>query len=54
MGNGETLMKLELLMRKKGGRQRSEVSLRWFNDFVSSMVMEEIRYVGRKWTWANN
>lgn len=41
-------MTLELLMRKKGQRQRSEASLRGFNDFISSMVTEEIRYVGRK------
>lgn len=39
---------------KNGRRQMSEASLRKFNEFVNKMEMEEISFVGRRWTWANN
>lgn len=45
---------IKTIDEKKGERHRSEASLRGFNDFVSKMEMEEIQFLGRKWTWANN
>lgn len=36
------------MAEKKGGRQRSEASLRGFNEFVNKMEMEEISFVGRR------
>lgn len=32
----------------KGGRQRSEASLRVFNEFVNKMEIEKISFVGRR------
>lgn len=39
---------------KKGGNRRLAGSFRRFNDFIRVMNMEEVRFVGRGWTWANN
>lgn len=39
---------------KKRGIGRSVGSFRRFNDFIHTMNMEEVRFVGREWTWANN
>lgn len=39
---------------KQGGRQRSEGSFNFFNQFITNMCMAEVRYIGRTWTWANN
>lgn len=41
-------------LEKKGGTGRSAGSFRRFNDFIRTMNMEKVRFVGREWTWANN
>lgn len=40
--------------KKCEGRVRSEGSFEFFQNFIRTMSMAEIRYIGRDWTWANN
>lgn len=39
---------------KKGGTRRLENSFYQFRSFIRDMEIEEIRFKGKKWTWANN
>lgn len=39
---------------KKGGRPRTEASCKGFRELIKMMPIEEIRFQGRGWTWANN
>lgn len=51
---GGDLNDIRTAEEKQGGRRRSELRCKGFNDFIAGMEMEEIGYHGRHWTWANN
>ena len=39
---------------KRGGRVRPVSSYCTFQRFIENMEMQEIKFTGRQWTWANN
>lgn len=54
MGLGGDFNDIRRPQEKKGRRSRIDASYKGFQEFIAKMNMEEIRYIGRQGTWANN
>lgn len=54
MGYRGGFNEIDALEDKQGGNRRGENSFSFFRSFIRDIEMEEIRFKGRRWTWANN